>query len=334
MHKLFYRIAALLLIAVALGGCTREQPAVKELRVCSSMEDKLTKILVEDYSRRTGTKVKISFLPPGTVKERLDFLRQQKFDCWLGGTAEEYYMADQEKILEPYFPKEAYKVPAELRSGQGQWTSLYLRYIALISNKNNLAALGLYAPETWEELLHPHLLRELAIPDPYMGGASYGMMTSIWQLQGEEHFRNVAKAMAQQEPLYTATVSDAVDLVYSGRRTVAILPLDYALRLEERHSHLYATVVKDANRNMLTGAAVLVHSGNKDKAREFLDYLMSDESEALLRNSGYQYMWHVKHYPYNDGRRRLIGNVQVPVDDLGWTAGYKRDIIKAWMAGK
>ena len=46
-------------------------------------------------------------------------------------------------------------------------------------------------------------------------------------------------------------------------------------------------------------------------------------------------MWHVKNYPYNGGRRELIGNVHVPVDDLGWTAVYKNDIIRKWLnAGK
>ena len=42
-------------------------------------------------------------------------------------------------------------------------------------------------------------------------------------------------------------------------------------------------------------------------------------------------MWHVKNYPYNDGRRELIGNVQVPVDDLSWTSTYKNEIIKKWV---
>ena len=114
----------------------------------------------------------------------MDYLRKHKFDVWLGGTSEEYFMADEQHILQPYIAKEAYKVPAELRNRTGQWTSLYLSYIALLSNKNNLHAYGLYAPETWDELLAPQLKDELAIADFNLGGASYGMITSIWQLRG------------------------------------------------------------------------------------------------------------------------------------------------------
>ena len=115
---------------------------------------------------------------------------------------------------------------------------------------------------------------------------------------------------------------------------MAVVPLDYALRLERQHSHLFATVVKDANRNMLTCAAIMRNAEHVEEARAFLDYLMSDEGMELLPDNGYHYIWHVKKYPYNDGRRELLGNISVPVDDLGWTASSKSEIIRAWLNAK
>ena len=260
----------------------------------------------------------------------MDYLRKHKFDVWLGGTSEEYFMADEQHILQPYIAKEAYKVPAELRNRTGQWTSLYLSYIALLSNKNNLHAYGLYAPETWDELLAPQLKDELAIADFNLGGASYGMITSIWQLRGGDQALAYAAKFNAQQPVYTKGFGEAVDLVYIGKKTVAIVPLDYALQMEARHRHLFATVVKDANRTMLTGAAIMRSAEHSEEARAFLDFLMSDAGVELLPANGYHYMWHVKKYPYNDGRRELIGNVRVPVDDLSWTSVYKSEIIRQW----
>jgi len=260
----------------------------------------------------------------------LDYLRKHRFDVWLGGTSEEYFMADEQHILQPYIAKESYKVPAELRNRTGQWTSLYLSYIALLSNKNNLHAYGLYAPETWDELLAPQLKDELAIADFDLGGASFGMITSIWQMRGKEQAMAYAAKLNAQQPVYTKGFGEAVDLVYIGKKTVAIVPLDYALQMEARHRHLFATVVKDANRTMLTGAAIMRSAAHPDQARAFLDYLMSDAGVELLPANGYHYMWHVKKYPYNDGRRELIGNVRVPVDDLSWTSVYKSEIIRQW----
>lgn len=141
-----FMIYALLLLLFLLIGCGRQQqPEVRELALCSSMGQNLTELIADSYSKASGVKVNVSYLPGGTQGERMDYLRQHKFDVWLGGTSEEYFMADEQNILQPYIAKESYKVPAELRNRTGQWTSLYLSYIALLSNKNNLHAYGLYA---------------------------------------------------------------------------------------------------------------------------------------------------------------------------------------------
>ena len=89
--------------------------------------------------------------------------------------------------------------------------------------------------------------------------------------------------------------------------------------------------MKDANRNLLNCAAVMNNAQNLDLARDFIDYLLSDHSQAALRSEGYHYIWHAKNYPYNDGRKELIGNVNVPVDDLSWTAVEKEEIISQWL---
>ena len=327
-----FLVLALSIAAVFISGCGRDaDDKPKELYLCSSLGRTMTEDIVADYTAATSTKVHLTYLPGGTLQERLDYLRQHKFDCWLGGTAEEYYMANKQNILRPYITKESYKVPAELNNRQGEWTSLYLSYIALLSNKNNLRNYGLYAPETWDELLVPELKDEIAIPNLSLGCASYGMVTSLWQLWGKGKALDFAAELNKQYPIYTTTPGEAIDLVYIGKRTVAVLPMDYALIMESRHSHLFATVPKDANRTMLTGAAVMKNNIDERQAQAFLDYLMSDDSVEALNRRGYPYIWHVKNYPYNDGRRELIGNVNVPVDDLNWTASYKSEIIRQWL---
>ena len=333
MRKIaFARIICVLLALVILGGCGGEKPQEKpRLELCSSMNKGFTELIAESFSKKSGVKVVVSYLPGGTQQQRFDYLRQHKFDIWLGGTSEEFFMADEQHILEPYLAKESYKVPAELRNRTGEWTSLYLSYIALLSNKNNLQAYGLYAPESWDELLAHQLKDEVTMADFTQGGASFGMLTSIWQLRGREAALEYAAKLNAQNPDYTSGFGEAVDKVYIGKKTVAVVPLDYALLLETRHRHLFATVPKDANRNILTGAAIIKGAPHEQIAKSFLDYLMSDEGAELLPKNGYHYMWHVKNYPYNDGRRELIGNEQVPVDDLSWTSTYKSEIIKKWV---
>ena len=114
MRKVIIYILTLLTLLAA--GCGSEQPQPKELQLCSSMGTKLTEVIADSYSKAAGVKVNISYLPGGTQQERLDYLRKHRFDVWLGGTSEEYFMADEQHILQPYIAKESYKVPAELRN--------------------------------------------------------------------------------------------------------------------------------------------------------------------------------------------------------------------------
>ncbi len=329
--------AALLLVLPVLCGFTEKEktqappPPAKELLICSSLDEGFTTLLANDFAKRTGTNVTIAYLPNGTFDERMNFLRENKFDCWFGGTAEEYYLADQQSMLSTYKANDAHKIPAQMRNRQGQWTSLYLEYIAFISHNPKFRKKGLYAPHTWQELLAPRLKNELVIPDFAQGGVGYGMITSVWQLYGEEEALAYAAKLNAQNITYTMDYAEAADLIYKGEKTVAVLPVRYALLLAEKHKHLFMTVIKDANRNLLTCAAVLAAGTNKEQAQEFIDYLLSDASEKHLRNNGYRYIWHDNDYPYNDGRRELIGNVQVPADDLSWTAVEKNEIISAWL---
>lgn len=316
------------------AGCAEkrtEESKQKEINICSSLGERMTLTLTRDFQKRYNIKANISYLPSGDFKHRQRFMELNKGDVWLGGTAEEYFLANRASLLIPYQAKEAYKIPADMRSKQGEWTSLYLGYIAFISNRNNLKELGLYAPTKWEDLLEPELRNEITIPDPQLGGASFGMLTSIWQLRGKEKALAYASNLGELNPVYTKYMSECIDQVYSGRKTIGVVPLDLALILEEKHEHLFATVVKDANRNLITGVAMLKFGRNEAEAKQFIDYLISDGGQKALQANGYRNLWPVKNYPFNDGRKELTGNIQVPTDDLAWTSTYKGEIIRQWM---
>lgn len=335
MKKLFFILALLL----AVGGYfldfeDRREDENKELNICSSMGKDITELLIKDFAKRNNVKVNIFYLPGGTYEARKDFLGKNRVDCWLGGTSEEYFMAEEEGLLRRYVAKESYKVPAVLRNRRGDWTALYLSYVAVLSNKDNLREAGVYAPTTWEEFLDPTFKGKLVFPNPQIGGVAYGMLTGIWQLNGKSAALEYAAKLNAQNPLVVDSFNEAVDLVYNGHKTSTIVPLDYGLFLESKHNHLFTTVPKDANRNVLSGVAILKKAEAINNAEKFIDYLMSDESVTTLASSGYYYMWHVKNYNDSVERTRIVGRLQVPTDDLGWSSTYKNEVIRQWQEAK
>lgn len=324
-------ITTLLAALLLCSGCGSDgESQQKTIRLCSSLSESMTDILAEDFSRQQNVKVAICYLPTGDLTKRLNFLRDGKFDLWLGGTPEEYYLASEQKMLRSYRPQEAYKVPAEMRENQWRWTGLYVDYIGFLSNRGRLRDLGLYAPETWNELLKPELFEETVMADFKNGGRSYGMLTSIWQLRGEEQALAYAASFNSQKPFYTASEWDAIEEVRSGRKTVAVVSLSVALQLERQDRELFATLVKDGNKNCITGAAIL-QGAHLEEAQAFMDYLLSEHSRNLLASKGYPLLWRVSDYAHDDGRKMMIGNLQLAVDDLSWTAGQKSAIIQQWL---
>ncbi|MDO4177866.1 MAG: extracellular solute-binding protein [Phascolarctobacterium sp.] len=335
MKKLFFVMALLLGIGAYFMDFDRSSDdEKKELNICSSIGKDITEVLANDFAKKNGVKVNISYLPGGSFEARKQFLEQNKFDCWLGGSSEEYFMAEEEGLLRRYVAKESYKVPAQLRNLRGDWTALYLSYVAVISNKDNLREQGIYAPTTWVEFLDPTYKDKLVFPNPQIGGVAYGMLTGIWQINGKTEALEYAAKLNAQNPLVVNSFNEAVELVYNGKKTSTIVPLDYALFLESKHPHLFATVPKDANRNVLTGVAILKTANAITNAENFIDYLMSDASMTNLAANGYYYMWHVKNYNDAKERTHIVGRLHVPTDDLGWSSTYKNEVIRQWQEAK
>lgn len=339
--KGFLTIMLALTALLALNGCgdtkkSSDVPKEQELRICSSLGKNMTELLVNDFVEQNKGKIKadITYIPGGSTEERLRFIAQGRFDCWLGGTPEEYFTANQDKLLEAYATKEAFKLPVELRNRRNLGTNLYLSHVAIISNKNKLHNLGIYAPTTWKELLAPQYKNEIVVPNYNLGGSSFGMITSIWQLHSKDAALKYAASFNKQNPQYTNNLLEAADLVYKGQKTSAILPMDYAMELEEKHPHLFATVPKDANRNLITGIALLNKAPNVPCAQQFIDHLMSDASKDLLLKNQYQYIWHIKDYHNTASRVQLTGKLAIPIDDLAWTSTYKSEIIRQWLEAK
>lgn len=309
--------------------CTFVTVYAEPLKVVSSFSPKTTAIIINGFTNESKIPVTISYLPAGTFDERLNYVFKENIDCILGPTNEEFYLASRLKMLVPYIPKDSYKVPLELKTTHGTWTNLWIEYISFLSNTNSLHTLGLYAPDTWIELLNPKLKGEIILPTYELGGTSYAVITSIWQLNGENTALHFAHQLNQQQLFYTENTEDAVTALLEEQRTVAILPLRLALKLENQYANLYATIVQDANRNILNGAAILRGTKNLTAAQKFIDYLMSDSCIQNLNDNGITNFWHVKEYR-NDINLAKIHKVKTAMDDLSWTTLKKKENIQRW----
>lgn len=331
------KILALLCAALCMLAVWQKQPAAAEnevknkeqVKICISMPPHLARALADDFTAASGIEAEVVPLPPGSVDNRFKFLANSGSDVWLGGTVEEFYLAAERGLLVSYQPEEAYAVPAEFRQNNWLWTALYIDHIGFLSNKQNLHYFGLYAPESWQDLLADELKFELALPDPKNGGAGYGMMTALWQLKGEKAAMEYAAALNAQRPEYFVNLQETIDEVRMGYKTVAVVPLSLALLLERSEQNLFATLPNDGNKNLISGAAVL-NGKNQAAAGKFIDYLLSRRAAEIVGATGHQLIWSISSAADDDLRDKYTGKLLTPVDDLSWTAGQKAEVIVRW----
>lgn len=338
MKKFFAVFGVMICVLAALSTAhtaEKNEAVPKErVKICISMPQGIADALAEDFTAASGIEAEVVPLPPGSAENRYNFLSSSGSDVWLGGTAEEFYLAAERGLLVSYQPEEAYAIPAEFRQNNWMWTALYIDHIGFLSNKQNLHYLGLYAPESWQELLAEPLQYELAVPDPKNGGAGYGMMTALWQLKGEESALDFAAQLNRRRPEYFVNLQETIDEVRQGYKTVAVVPLSVALLLERSESNLFATIPADGNKNLISGAAVL-NGPNSAAAGRFIDYLLSHRAAKIVAEEGHGLVWSLSAAADDGMRSQYTGKMLTPVDDLSWTAGQKPVVINRWLsAGK
>ena len=171
--KKYFVLFLLLLCLLFQAGCgsQKQNPPVEGVvRVCSSMNRNLSEALVEGFANKTGIVVEFDPLVATSLSQRLDLLSASKVDVWMGGSAEEYYMAAERDMLVPYLPRGAANIPPQYMDRDGRWVPLSIDYIALLSNRNNMRKLGIEPPSSWDELLQPVLHNEIVMADPATGG--------------------------------------------------------------------------------------------------------------------------------------------------------------------
>lgn len=334
MKKFLAVIAAAFCILTVLNTAhTAGKDEVKQkeqVKICISMPVDIADALAEDFTKASGVETQVVPLPPGSAENRFNFLASSGSDVWLGGTAEEFYLAVERGLLVSYQPEEAYAIPAEFRQNNWLWTALYIDHIGFLSNKRNLHYLGLYAPESWQELLAEPLKYELALADPKSGGAGYGMMTALWQLKGESAAMDYAEQLNRQRPEYFVNLQETIDEVRQGYKTVAVVPLSVALLLERSEENLFATIPADGNKNLISGAAVL-NGPNNAAACKFIEYLLSNRAAEIVAEKGHGLVWSLSAAADDELRSQYTGKMLTPVDDLSWTAGQKANVIERWL---
>lgn len=327
-----YKVVIIFLIAlIILGGCGKMKldEEVETLKVYSELPEDITKAYIEDFEKNHKGKLKIEIVKiagqqgPGRINE----LKELNFDVWLGGSAEDYFLADNKKMLKPYEAKDLRNIPTGLKDKHGTWTGLFTTNLVFLSNRKVLAEASAERPENWPDLLASELHKKIIISEPAMRQGGYRILTTYWQLYGEKRFEEYTRNLKVQELAYAANDQAAIEAVSKGEKALTVVSLDIAMSAAVNNKNLLISIPTDGTSRKLTGVAIMSNTKKEALSRSFVDYLISDKAKKVLDNSDY-YAWpltdNIDDYTWG----KNYADVFLVHDDLRWCVLNGDEIIE------
>ncbi|TYT27299.1 Fe(3+) ABC transporter substrate-binding protein [Luteimonas viscosa] len=303
--RLFTPVAALLL--VACGGSPAPAPTADaeaaadpgELNLYTTREPGLIQPLLDAFTAQTGTRVNTVFVRDGLLERVRAEGERSPADVLMTvdtGNLLDLVDAGQTRPVQSQVLADA--IPAHLRGADGQWFALSLRDRILYADKD-LALDGF----TYEQLADPKWKGKVCIRSgqhPYNTSLIAAMIAHHGAEATETWLRGVKANLARKA---AGGDRDVARDILAGICEIGIANAYYVGRMkneaegsEQRQWGDAIQVIRPTfaidgggTHVNISGAAVALHSPNRDNAVKLLEYLVSDEAQSLYAKANYEY---------------------------------------------
>ena len=187
------------------------------------------------------------------------------------------------EMLEPYEAAGSDVLPEKFRSGDGKWFAPIGYMGAFCVNTARLEEKGLPMPSSWADLEDPAFKDEILMPDPNSSGTGYLHVNAVLQSMGEEAGWAQLEAIDPNMAQYTSSGSKPCKSARVGEYTVGISLAFTAMQSIEEGYPLAMVFPEGGVGYELEASGLMASSDNKEAAKAFLDWTMSDEAIGLYQ---------------------------------------------------
>lgn len=266
-----------------------------ELTVYSARADELLKPIAAAYQQKTGVKVTVVSDRAGPLMEKLKAEGQNtKADVLITVDGGNLWQAAQAGLFKPINStvlKSA--IPSHLRDPQNRWFGLSVRARTIFYNPNKVKASDL---STYADLANTKWKGKLCLRtsnNVYNQSLVATMIANDGQAATERTVKGWVANLATKPFSNDTALLEAIN---SGQCDVGIANTYYYGRLISQKPAVANNVkVFFANQNAkgthvnVSGAGVVKHSKNAAEAQKFIEWLASNEAQALFANNNFEY---------------------------------------------
>ena len=290
--KIFSTIAlvAVLIFASLLGGCgetstennSAKNNSGKKLLIYTSMKENLIGGIVEGFKKKYPD-VEVDYQSGGAGKlmAKVNAERQSgKIMADIIWTSEvpDFYQMKDEGLLEVYKPKVIDELLNPFDDYDGSFTAARLGTLGIVINTDKVET----PPTSWEELATNQLYKDaFGIADPALSGTSYMSVALLEKQFGWSYFERL-RANGTKKGKGSGQV---IDETAAGTLN-ACLGVDYITAGKlDKGGHI-KLIYPPELLMVPSPVAIFKDSENKEVAKNFVDYLLTQEAQQKVADAG------------------------------------------------
>lgn len=279
-------VGCLFLALGSLAGCGAD----RDVTLYVALDQEHSESLVKRFEEDSGLKVDARFdteasKTVGLVSAILEEQNRPRCDVFWNNEIAHTVRLAQKGLLEGYLSDAATDLPAEYRDRDGLYTGFAARARVLIVNTELLADPASRPSSMWD-LIDPRWKGRCAVARP-LTGTTLTHFTALRQVLGAEEFERFVTGLFDNEVQVLASNGATMRSVRSGELAFAFTDTDdFHVALSKGYP--VACVFPDQGEGqvgtmLIPNSVAMIKGGpHPDGARRLIDFILSEEVEALL----------------------------------------------------
>ena len=288
MLKKILSLLTVAALAVGIGGCGgdsgggQNSASGQKLVIYTSMKEALIGGIIEGFKRQNpGVEIDYQSAGAGKIMAKLAAERQSGHllaDIIWTSEVPDFYEMKAEGLLEQYQPTNFGEILNPFDDYDGSFTAARLGTLGIVINTEKVAA----PPASWEVITtDPTYKDKFGIADPALSGTAFMSVALLEKQFGWDYLVRLRENGAIRSKGSGRVVDDTA----TGDLN-ACLGVDYITAAKIDKGSPLKMVYPPELLTVPSPVAIFKDAPNKEVAKKFVDYLLSQEAQQMVANAG------------------------------------------------
>lgn len=280
----FVTLITVLLVSIGISGCGAAETGKVLIYTTNSGIELMLQKSVEIWAEQSN--VEIQWISPGgsgAVSQKAIQEKDNPEADIIIASIPSILGAKDAGALEVYVPANAARVPAALKDADGYFTGWFAFYNVFIYNPDFVPQ----PPKTLNDLLDSKYKGKIMYPDPRTSGNGIRFVANLVAVMGEDDAFQYLKELEKNVIGHPSLVQGSM----IDRGEVWIAVTDSSLNLTEYFKEGLTNQVmfftEEGTVAGYVGIALTKGAPNAKDAKEFLNFLLSEEAQVFVATEGY-----------------------------------------------